>query len=138
MPQQLYVGQPCPVCGTPAVQGKKGAYCKPCYVKWAESSKSTTTGYKTAPQGNQGLNLASTTRDYDKENYCKCKYGFLIALLNKHSMQELYDALNKPEDYTFENMEDLSEKFATMSMRKLDRNKQPVNNEGIDVSGIPF
>lgn len=33
------VGQPCPDCGTPYVAGARGAYCKPCYIKWAEANK---------------------------------------------------------------------------------------------------
>lgn len=33
------VGQLCDKCGMPYVLGKKGAYCKPCYVKWAEENK---------------------------------------------------------------------------------------------------
>lgn len=33
------VGQPCPDCNTPFIQGAKGAYCKPCYVKWANENK---------------------------------------------------------------------------------------------------
>lgn len=33
------VGAPCPTCKTPLIQGRNGAYCKPCYVKWAEANK---------------------------------------------------------------------------------------------------
>ena len=33
------VGQPCPDCGEPYIQGKNGAYCKPCYIKWKNSQE---------------------------------------------------------------------------------------------------
>lgn len=33
------VGDPCEKCGTPLIAGKKGPYCKPCYIEWAESNK---------------------------------------------------------------------------------------------------
>lgn len=33
---QKYVGMPCPECQTPMIDGKKGPYCKPCYVAWKE------------------------------------------------------------------------------------------------------
>jgi hypothetical protein len=35
--QNLQVGQPCPVCGTPAIQGPRGAYCRPCYIAYKNS-----------------------------------------------------------------------------------------------------
>lgn len=33
------VGDPCEDCGAPLVMGKKGPYCKPCYIQWAETRK---------------------------------------------------------------------------------------------------
>ena len=39
MEEQKIVGQPCPDCGTPYIQGNKGVYCKPCYIKWANKNK---------------------------------------------------------------------------------------------------
>lgn len=41
MPQQKIVGQPCTYCGTPYIEGKKGAYCKPCYIEWKNRFSST-------------------------------------------------------------------------------------------------
>jgi hypothetical protein len=32
-------GNPCEKCGTPMITGNKGVYCKPCFIKWAESKK---------------------------------------------------------------------------------------------------
>ena len=37
----LSVGQHCPTCGTPAIQGKNGAYCKSCYIAWKNNQQST-------------------------------------------------------------------------------------------------
>jgi hypothetical protein len=31
------VGDPCKDCGTPMVEGRTGAYCKSCYLKWKNS-----------------------------------------------------------------------------------------------------
>ena len=52
MPKRIYqIGEPCDSCQTPAVQGKNGAYCKPCYIAWAEAQKQSNT--KTpVPAGN--------------------------------------------------------------------------------------
>ena len=33
------VGELCPECDTPYIQGQTGAYCKPCYIEWAEKKK---------------------------------------------------------------------------------------------------
>lgn len=41
--QSLPIGEKCPDCGTPKIMGKKGLYCKPCYIAWAEQNKK---GYK--------------------------------------------------------------------------------------------
>jgi hypothetical protein len=41
MPMQKIVGQPCPDCGVPFIQGQKGAYCKPCYIRYKNSLNNT-------------------------------------------------------------------------------------------------
>lgn len=33
------VGQPCKDCGVPYTAGVKGAYCKPCYIKWKNGTQ---------------------------------------------------------------------------------------------------
>lgn len=33
------VGQPCPDCGTPFIQGPKGIFCKPCYIRWKNQNQ---------------------------------------------------------------------------------------------------
>ncbi len=43
------VGQPCKDCGVPYVAGVKGAYCKPCYIKWKNGTQTPATA-KNAPQ----------------------------------------------------------------------------------------
>jgi len=46
------VGSPCKFCGEPYIQGKNGAYCKACYIKWKNSQKGSQTG-ETTPQPSQ-------------------------------------------------------------------------------------
>lgn len=47
MPKRYYqVGEPCDKCKTPTIQGKNGAYCKPCYIQWAEAKKNGTPQYQ--------------------------------------------------------------------------------------------
>ena len=41
MPMQKIVGQPCPDCGTPFIQGIKGPYCKACYIKWKNGKETS-------------------------------------------------------------------------------------------------
>lgn len=41
-PQSSVASETCKDCGTVKIMGKKGLYCKPCYVKWAESQKAET------------------------------------------------------------------------------------------------
>jgi hypothetical protein len=36
---QKVVGEPCPDCLTPFVQGSKGPYCKKCYIAWKNSQQ---------------------------------------------------------------------------------------------------
>jgi len=48
------IGQHCPDCGTPYVAGKTGAYCKACYIKWANQNK---------PQGSYNAPQASKTNE---------------------------------------------------------------------------
>jgi len=40
MTQPKVLGQPCQDCGTPYVQGPRGIYCKPCYIKWKNGQQS--------------------------------------------------------------------------------------------------
>lgn len=42
------VGEPCDTCGTPTIPGKFGAYCKPCYIAYAEAKKNGV-GYTPKP-----------------------------------------------------------------------------------------
>lgn len=61
MPKRIYgVGEPCDVCRTPCVPGKQGgAYCKPCYIKYAESKKAGTANGTWTPPVQQNAPQAS-------------------------------------------------------------------------------
>ena len=70
------VGQLCPDCGTPYIQGKNGqGYCKPCYIKWknGQDNKSTQVG----------------SRDYEAENRGKVRHGLICAFVEGKTAEEL-------------------------------------------------
>lgn len=96
---QKTVGQPCPDCNTPFIQGKSGAYCKTCYINWKNNGQAPvkpSVPFKTAGE-------------YKKEEqqtaFGKCKHGFLIE--NKKLGMSLTEAESDAEDW------------AAASMRKL-------------------
>lgn len=65
-------GQPCPDCGEPFIEGKKGAYCKPCYIKWAEAKKNASPT-AAAPQ--------ASGRDFAAETRGKVRHGLVVAMI---------------------------------------------------------
>ena len=69
----LYVGQPCPTCGIPAILGKDGqsGYCKPCYVKWVEGKKRLTVG-------EQNPEKPTPPRNFDEEARGKVRHNFWL------------------------------------------------------------
>lgn len=70
---QKVVGQPCPDCGTPYIQGKTGAYCKPCYIKWA----------------NQNKQQKNDTPDWEAINRGKVRHGLFCAFIQGKTMSQL-------------------------------------------------
>ena len=75
MPKRIYQeGEPCDVCGTLTVPGNNGAYCKACYIKWAEANK------KTAPV--QPQQSAIPPRDFEKEARGKVRHGLVCAMIS--------------------------------------------------------
>ena len=79
----LYVGQPCPTCGTPAVQGKDGGgYCKPCYIQYAESKKH-------APMSVAQQNPVRTEPkpDWDEIGRGKVRHAFWLEVF-KHQLSK--------------------------------------------------
>ena len=70
--EQKVVGQPCRFCQTPYTSGAKGAYCKPCYVKWKNGQSGGGQSYS-PPQAPQ-----APARDFDKEARGKVRHGFAI------------------------------------------------------------
>ena len=61
MPKNLgrSVGDPCEECGKPLVEGKKGPYCKACYIAWAEKKKSSWSNPQPSPQGSTQGNFGA-------------------------------------------------------------------------------
>ena len=70
MPIPKVVGQPCPDCQTPFIQGPKGVYCKPCYVNWKNNKANTQNTPQNASTGQIGAkNDAINDAMEKKANY---------------------------------------------------------------------
>ena len=111
--QPKVVGQPCPKCGTPYIMGTTGVYCKPCYIKWKNGL---------GTQQPQTVQTPAPTRDFEKENFGKCKYGFLLEAYKKDKV--LFDAEKEAEDW------------ATASLRK--NKTEELKTEELNIEDIPF
>jgi|TARA_Y100000310_G_scaffold333960_1_gene412618 hypothetical protein len=70
---QKVVGQPCPDCNTPFIQGQKGAYCKSCYIKWKNNQQPAAV----APQP------IKADVDWKEVGRGKVKHGFAIEAFKK-------------------------------------------------------
>jgi hypothetical protein len=126
MPRQnLAVGQPCPVCGTPAIASRDGSggYCKPCYVQWKNSQPVKPTNYN--PQIPKPVYTPVKETDWDKISWGKCKTLFLVeAFKMKMSLEEA---------------EPRAEKWADASMRKMGEPEfTDYSDDDIRVENIPF
>lgn len=80
------VGEPCDDCGTPTVQGKNGAYCKPCYINWKNSQPAPQLQpvAKSTPVYQQAV-----ARDFNKEARGKIRHGLFCAFIQGKSIQQL-------------------------------------------------
>ena len=80
------VGQPCPDCGVPFIQGAKGAYCKPCYIKWANEKKA-------AEQNVPFITPTESAKKDDKKweeiSRGKVRHGFAIEAFKMGKMLSL-------------------------------------------------
>ena len=130
--------QNCPKCGSPfkvvpgGVSKKTG---KP-YQSFTACSKAYCDGRPgdTSVQGTVDTSTAFTPpppRNFDKENFGKCKYGFLIEAFKYHLPKGLLGA-----DTT--EVEKEAEKWADMAMRRLGEPDARDYGTGIEVDQVPF
>ena len=73
MPIQKIVGQPCTECGTPYTMGPKGAYCKPCYIKWKNNTEAQATA-KNVPFVTPG----EIRKEKEQDAEGKCRFHFAL------------------------------------------------------------
>ena len=118
--QDKVVGEQCNTCGTPYIMGKKGAYCKPCYIKWANDNKTQ----NNAPAPN--ANNATQEVDWDKISFGKCKFGFMVEVYKKTDKIEL------------DELEKIAEELATRAMRILPKAAVQTPEDNIPVPEMPF
>ena len=122
MPDKI-VGEPCPVCQTPYIQGPRGVYCKPCFIKWKNSANQ-------AQNASTGQNKPQNSDvDWDSVNKKKEEH---MEWLNAKNNACLLAAHGK---ITLEELETYIQRIAAI--------KQPkppvqVDTQGIDVGSIPF
>lgn len=85
MPKRIYgVGEPCDVCRTPCIPGKQGgAYCKPCYIKYAESKKSGTSNGTWTPPSAQNTPIPQNTASQREIEELRVQIGELNVTIAK-------------------------------------------------------
>jgi hypothetical protein len=88
MPRVYQLGEPCDTCGTPAVMGNKGPYCKACYITWKNGQEKGQTVAKPAT-----VYQAAPVRDYNKEARGKIRHGLLCAFITGRSMKSILEDL---------------------------------------------
>lgn len=129
MQRNYTVGERCDKCGTPTIQGAKGAYCKPCYIAYKNGQQaSAASNY--APKPTQ----ATQTRPPEDITTVlgKCKTLFLVEAF------KMQMPLAKAEP--------LAEEWARASMRILPKTTAQsfgvelptIEQEPVDDLPIPF
>ena len=101
MNEQKVVGQPCPTCGTPYIMGRTGAYCKPCYIKWANANKPT------QPKSHEqvfeeGLNKDQQDEKWEKIGQQKMRSILAVAYIRQNKSPidvDVKDELESWEQY---------------------------------------
>jgi hypothetical protein len=120
MQQVKQVGGLCPDCGTPYIDGKKGPYCKKCYIAWANANKS-----KPAASG----------RDFEAEARGKVRHGLICAFIQGKTAEEL---LAQMADFKTRLLLPLEELIMGKPKTPQEVPTIQVEEAGIDMSDIPF
>lgn len=132
-------GQPCSKCGNIYEMGKKGVYCKACYIQW-KNAQTGTSGHNPAyiaPVATTAPNKATPEVDWDRISFGKCKHAHTLKMMEVYLKTNGFaDGIRDLHTY-IDAMEKAAEKLAKRDMRVLDKPQMSPIADQVDQDPFP-